>query len=532
MDIGKSPGGLPVLPPASTKAKLVGISMALFAAFGGYLYGYDTGYISGTKEMPYWLETFGEKNAKGEYILSTANDSLVTSILSAGTFVGALLAYPFGDILGRRWGVIASCAIFCIGVALQTASTTIPIFAVGRVFAGLGVGLTSCLVPMYQSECAPKWIRGAVVAAYQWAITIGLLIAAIVVNVTKDRPNASCYQIPIALQFIWAFILALGLYCLPESPKFLILKGREVEAKASLSRLLSLPADSQQVIREYDEVVDSLEIERTRGSGSYADCFRSGKGRYRLRTLSGMAVQALQQLTGINFIIYYGTSFFKNSNIKNPFTITVIINVVNVVMTVPGIWAVDRVGRRSCLLFGAALMAICQFIVPILGITLPTSNLDAQRALIALVCIYIGGFASTWGPIAWVVTSEIYPLAIRAKAMSLSTASNWALNFAIGYMTPYLVDVGPGKAGLKSNVFWIWGAFCGICFVFTFFFIPETKGLSLEQVDDLYQNSSILGSNRYRQQLLSGEGQRSEGTDADEVRNDNFKDVDPVNQVI
>ncbi|KAH9815798.1 general substrate transporter [Melampsora americana] len=532
MDMGKGSGGLPVLPPASTKAKLVGISMALFAAFGGYLYGYDTGYISGTKEMPYWLETFGEKNAKGEYILSTANDSLVTSILSAGTFIGALLAYPFGDILGRRWGVIASCAIFCIGVALQTASTTIPVFAVGRVFAGLGVGLTSCLVPMYQSECAPKWIRGAVVAAYQWAITIGLLIAAVVVNATKDRPDPSCYRIPIALQFIWAFILALGLYCLPESPKFLILKGREEEAKASLSRLLSLPADSEQVIREYDEVADSLEIERTRGSGSYADCFRSGKGRYRLRTLSGMAVQALQQLTGINFIIYYGTSFFKNSNIKNPFTITVIINVVNVVMTVPGIWAVDRVGRRSCLLFGAALMAICQFIVPILGITLPTSNLDAQRALIALVCIYIGGFASTWGPIAWVVTSEIYPLAIRAKAMSLSTASNWALNFAIGYMTPYLVDVGPGKAGLKSNVFWIWGAFCGICFVFTFFFIPETKGLSLEQVDDLYQNSSILGSNRYRQQLLSGEGLGSEEMKADEVRNDSFKDVDQANQVI
>lgn len=129
--------------------------MALFAAFGGYLYGYDTGYISGTKEMPFWLETFGEPNGSGGFTLSTANDSLVTSILSVGTFCGALLAYPFGDILGRRWGVIASCGVFCIGVALQTASTTIPIFALGRVFAGLGVGLTSCLVPMYQSECAP-----------------------------------------------------------------------------------------------------------------------------------------------------------------------------------------------------------------------------------------------------------------------------------------------------------------------------------------------------------------------------------------
>lgn len=504
--------------------------MALFAAFGGYLYGYDTGYISGTKEMPFWLQTFGEPDGKGGFMLSTANDSLVTSILSAGTFCGALLAYPFGDILGRRWGVIASCAVFCIGVALQTASTTIAVFSLGRVFAGLGVGLTSCLVPMYQSECAPKWIRGAVVACYQWAITIGLLIAAVVVNSTKNNPDHSCYRIPIGLQFIWAFILSLGLFFLPESPKYLILKGREDEARASLGRLLSLPAGSEQVSREYDEVADALALERTIGAGSYVDCFKSGRGRYRLRTLTGMAIQALQQLTGINFIFYYGTSFFKNSGIKNAFVITIITNVVNVAMTIPGIWAVDKMGRRSMLLAGAAVMCACEFIVAILGVTLPSSNLGGQRALIAFVCIYIGAFASTWGPIAWVVTSEIYPLAIRAKAMSLSTASNWALNFAIGYSTPYLVDEGPGKAGLKSNVFWIWGGCCALCFIFTFFFIPETKGLSLEQVDDLYQNSSILGSDRYRRQLLEDEanGITRRAVDSEgpvDVRDDKLKEI-------
>ncbi|CAH7684484.1 high-affinity glucose transporter RGT2 [Phakopsora pachyrhizi] len=480
--------------PMDSHAKLVAIAMALFAAFGGFLYGYDTGYISGTKEMGYWLRLFGEQQSDGSYGLSTASDALVTSILSVGTFTGALLAYPFGDFLGRRWGVIASCAIFSIGVALQTASTTVPVFSVGRVFAGLGVGLISCLVPMYQSECAPKWIRGAIVSCYQWAITIGLLVAAIVVQLTKDIDNPNSYRIPIGIQFVWAFILSMGLYFLPESPKYLILKGREQEAKVSLGRLLSLPPHSDFVQKEFEEVNESLQTERIHASSSYMDCFRSGPGKYRLRTLTGMSIQALQQLSGINFIFYFGTSFFRNSGINNAFLTTIITNVVNVLMTIPGIWLVDKAGRRSLLLIGAAVMCICEFIVAIVGVKVDTSNIVGQRVLIAFVCIYIGAFAATWGPIAWVVTSEIYPLSIRAKAM----------NFAIGYSTPYLVDTGAGKAGLQSKVFFIWGAFCALCFLFTFFFIPETKGLSLEQVDQLYMNSSIIGSNAYRRKLLTG----------------------------
>ncbi|KAI8449113.1 hypothetical protein BY996DRAFT_200199 [Phakopsora pachyrhizi] len=416
--------------------------------------------------MAYWLQLFGEQDLNGNYVLSTANDSLVTSILSVGTFSGALLAFPVGDI--------------CI--AIQTASTNVPVFAVGRVLAGLGVGLTSCLVPMYQSECSPKWIRGAVVACYQWAITIGLLVAAIIVQLTKDINSASCYRIPIGLQFIWAFILSIGLYFLPESPKYLILKGHKQEAMNSLGRLLSLSTNSEPVQKEYDEVNDSLKKENALASFTYLDCFRSGPGKYRLRILTGIALQALQQLSGINFIFYFGTTFFRNSGISNPFLTTIITNAVNVGMTIPGIWLVDRAGRRSLLLIGAAVMCACEFIVAIV---------------------------------------EIYPLAIRAKGMSLSTASNWAFNFAIGYSTPYLVDIGPGKAGLQSKVFFIWGAFCALCFIFTFFFIMETKGLSLEQVDQLYINSSIIGSNAYQRKILGSKKNLPNKTDFTKAKTQN-----------
>jgi SP family sugar:H+ symporter-like MFS transporter len=191
--------------------------------------------------MPNWLETFGHSvpvstSFPNGYGISSSQRSLVVSILSAGTFfgqyslltlcpsyassdslyLGALFGAPFADHLGRKWGLIASCLVFSVGVAMQTAATKLPLFVVGRVWAGLGVGLVSTLVPMYQSECSPKSIRGAVVGLYQWGITIGILLANIFNNATKNRPNHSSYRIPVAIQFIWAAVLAFGMFLLPE----------------------------------------------------------------------------------------------------------------------------------------------------------------------------------------------------------------------------------------------------------------------------------------------------------------------------
>lgn len=495
-------GPVSFAPPAG-KSSAMAIVIAGFAAFGGFLYGYDTGYISGVKAMPFWLRSAGQLGPDGEYMITTGQDSLVTSILSIGTFVGALLAYPIGDKYGRRIGIVLACGIFSIGVALQTASSKIGLFVAGRVFAGLGVGITSCLVPMYQSECAPKWIRGGVVACYQWAITIGLLVASVTVNATKDMPTASSYRIPIGIQFIWAAILCIGLMVLPESPRYLLLKGREEEAWKSLTRLYSAPYDDPDVQAEFSEISASLAREREIGKTTLLDCFRSDKRKNLLRTLTGIGLQGWQQASGINFFFYYGTTFFKNSGISNAFLVTVATNVVNVVMTIPGIWAVDKLGRRTMLLGGAIVMFACELIVACVGTFTSPDNMASQKVLVAFSCIFIGTFAASWGPIPWVVTSEIYPLATRGKQMAMSTASNWAVNFLMGFITPYLVDEGVGKAGLGVKVFWLWAAFCFSCIVFCFFLIPETKGLSLEQVELLYVNSTILKSNSYRREMIA-----------------------------
>ncbi len=228
---------------------------------------------------------------------------------------------------------------------------------------------------------------------------------------------------------------------LSQSPRWLIKKHRDADAARALGRLTALPADDPEVLFELEEIRLNLKHEEEIGEGSYLDCFRNSDNRIRFRTLTGIFIQAWQQLTGINFIFYFGTTFFTNAGIHNPFLISIATSTVNVGMTLPGIWGVERFGRRRLLLVGAVGMTICEFIVAIVGSATKETNQSAQSALVAFVCFYIAFFASTWGPIAWVVTGEIFPLKIRAKAMSLSVASNWLWNWAIAYSSEWLLLV-------------------------------------------------------------------------------------------
>jgi SP family sugar:H+ symporter-like MFS transporter len=215
------------------------------------------------------------------------------------------------------------------------------------------------------------------------------------------------------------------------------------------------------------------------------------------------------------------------AGISDPYLISVLTNVVNVVFTLPAFVLIDRAGRRPLLIWGALCMAICQLIIGVTGVTVSTSNEAGQRLLVAFVFLYVAAFALTWGPVAWVINAELYPLAVRAKAMSMTCATNWAVNFAIGYSVPYLVNDGPGNAGLGVKVFFLWGSLCLCCFVYACkwaplivfclvakfswldFFIPETKGLSLEQVDLLFLNTTPRKSSTYRNELLLSAAQAS-----------------------
>ena len=373
---------------------------------------------------------------------------------------------------------------------------------------------------------APKWIRGTLVCAYQLAITAGILLASVVNLCTQHLDSANAFRIPFALQFVWAGVLLLGLILLPETPRYLIKRGLHTAAASSLSRLRRLDITHPALIEELAEIEANHEYELSLGPSTYRDAF-FGSPHLGRRLFTGCGLQMLQQLSGCNFLFYYGTTFFSNIGISSPFIIQLVMNIVNVVSTIPGMMLVESLGRRRLLMGGAIGMAVCQMTIAAVGTVIPEAKRTANMVLIVFACFYIFFFASSWGPVPWVVTSEIYPLKVRAKSMSISIASNWILNFAIAYGTPYLVTPGKGSADLASKVFFVWGGFCVMAFFFVWFIVYETSKISLEQIDEMYERVDHAWNSKSFQPSWSFQEMRDEESSASEIQLEN---VDTLRQ--
>lgn len=439
--------------------------------------------------------------SKDDFVLPSSMQSLFTSILSCGTFFGALIGGDIADFVGRRPTIIAGCFVFSAGCIMQICSTNQEVlFVFGRLIAGVGVGFISAVVILYMSEIAPKKVRGAMVSGYQFCITIGILLANCVVYATQNRPDSGSYRIPIGVQFLWALILGIGLFILPESPRFFVKKGKIEEAAKALAYVRGQPLESDYVKDELAEIVANNEFEmqhipQTSYVGSWTACFKGslshGNSSLR-RTILGTGLQCMQQLTGINFVFYFGPPFFKQlGTIPNPFLISLVTTLVNVLSTPLSFYTIEKFGRRALLLIGATGMIVSQFIVGAIGVTQgreEVHNNAAVQAMIAFICINISFFATTWGPTAWVVVGEVFPLPIRSRGVGISTASNWFWNTIIAVITPYLV--GGDEANLGPKVFFMWGSLCCLSLAFAYFLVPELKGLSLEQADMCMQEVS------------------------------------------
>ncbi|KAJ7613654.1 general substrate transporter [Mycena polygramma] len=491
--------------------------MCVFAAFGGIFFGYDTGWMGGVLGMPFFInmythkpyppEPFSASTLPADFSLPAWEKSLMTSILSAGTFFGALVAGDIADTIGRRPTIIVGCFVFTIGCILEIAPLDVlACFVIGRLVAGAGVGFISAIIILYMSEIAPKKVRGALVSGYQFAITIGILLANCVVYATQDKLTTASFRIPIGVQFAWALILGGGLMFLPESPRYWAAKGDIEKATVCLARVRDQPRDSDYVQDELAEIIANLEFERAHIPAvgyvqSWLACFHGslfdGASNIR-RTIVGTGLQCAQQFTGINFIFYFGTSFFQTlGTISNPFLISLITTLVNVLMTPFSFYIIERFGRRRILLIGGSSMVVCQFIVAIIGVATPqVPGGSAVKAEIAFICLNIASFASTWGPAAWVVVGEMFPLPIRSRGVGMSTASNWFWNCIIGVITPYFVSA--DKLNLGPKVFFIWGSTAVLSTLFAYFFVSETKGLSLEQVDQMLAETTPRTSSTWK----------------------------------
>lgn len=397
-----------------------------------------------------FINRFGQTQPDGTKAFDTIISSLVVSLMSIGTLIGALSGAYTADWWGRRRSLSFGVVIFIIGNIIQiTAMNSWVHLMMGRFVAGLGVGNLSVGVPMFQSECCPREIRGAVVASYQLMITIGILVAnAINYGVRSFEENDASWRIVIGLGIFFSLPLGIGILFAPESPRWLAGRNRWEDSRIALARLRGLKDDpnNELVSNDFKEMQESIAEQAQAGQGTWLECF-TGKPsmipKIVYRTLLGFAIHFLQQWTGVNYFFYvswpmsrhdlpanvrlqYGATIFQSAGIQDPIMVQLILGAVNVAMTFPGLYIIERVGRRTPMIAGALWQATWLLIFAAVGVARPpTEYTSSGIVMIVAACMFIASFAMTWGPFAWVVIGETFPLRTRAKQASLATAGNW-----------------------------------------------------------------------------------------------------------
>ncbi|KAL5336181.1 general substrate transporter [Aspergillus crustosus] len=458
--------------------------LGVVVSMGGFIFGYSTGQISGFTTMNDFKVRFAERHPNGEYVFSNVRNGLIVGLLSIGTMIGALVAAPMADRIGRKFSISFWALLHIVGIIVQIATDSNWVqIAMGRWVAGLGVGALSSVVPMYQSEAAPRQVRGAMVSAFQLFVAFGIFISYIINFGTESIDGTASWRITMGIGFAWPLILGIGTLFLPESPRFAYRNGRVDEAREVMAKLYGVSTNHRVVVQEMRDMKDKLDEERAAGKAAWHEVITGPRMFY--RTVLGIALQSLQQLTGANFIFYYGNSIFTSTGLNNSYVTQIILGAVNFGMTLPGLYIVEKFGRRSSLMIGGAWMAICFFIWASIGhfsldLENPQATPKTGSAMIVFTCFFIAGFATTWGPIVWSICSEMYPSRYRAICIGIATASNWTWNFLISFFTPFISN------SIDFAYGYVFAACCVIAVLVVFFFVNETQGRTLEEVDTMY----------------------------------------------
>lgn len=503
------------------------LGLATFASLGGVLYGYNQGVFAQVQVMYSfqlrYSEILGDPSLSQEALDASVDGirkGLLTSILELGAFVGAIMAGPISDAISRKRSISIWCVVFMVGTALQVGATrNVDFIWAGRWIGGMAVGALSMLVPMYNGELAPPGIRGSLVALQQLAITFGILISYWIsygtnyIGGTRETQSDVAWRLPLALQLVPAVILCIGAFFLPYSPRWLMLKGREEECLLTLANLRDAEENSLLVQSEYmalqaERLVQEDEINERYGPGRsqyyYAlqDYIRLLTTKSLLhRLFLGASAQALQQWSGINAVIYYAPTIFKSIGLAegtSGILATGIVGVVNFVFTIPACLFVDNWGRKPTLFIGSVALATCLAIIAAIVAQFGddwANNETAGNTAVAFLYIYIAVFACTWGPLAWVVSTEVFPLSLRAKGMSFSSATNWLMNFCVATITPIALQNIGYKTYILFMVMMIVGA------LWAWFLLPELKNKTLEEIDNFFRDQSGAEDAARRQKI-------------------------------
>lgn len=469
--------------------------VACSACFGAMSFGWDSGVIGGVINMAPFKDAYGL--AGEENLVAKANlEGNIVSVLQAGCFAGALAAYPLTDAYGRKWCLVGAATLTIIGVIMQAvASGHLEPLYIGRFIAGLGVGVSSVVNPIYVTENAPRAIRGLLTGMYQLFIVTGGMIAFwtnYAVSIHNQGP--AMYIIPLAVQGIPAVLLFILMIICNESPRFLARQDKWEEAKTKLCYVRNLSPDHPYMIDEMQEIADQLEYERQlMGDATFWTLQKEmwTVPTNRKRALLSICLMICQQMTGTNAINTYAPTIFKALGVygtSNSLFSTGVYGIVKVVACIFFLlFMADSLGRRRSLLTSSVGQAICMFYIGLfVRISPPVEGQPISPAgYVALVCVFVFAafFQFGWGPACWILISEIPAARLRPMNVAFGAATQWLFNFVVAKAVPtMLATVGPGGYG----TYLIFGSFCVCMFFFVWFLIPETKGVSLEHMDELF----------------------------------------------
>ncbi len=426
-----------------------------FGALGGLLFGYDIGVIGGALLF-----------IRRAMALTPLLEGVVVSAILVGALIGAAIAGQATDRVGPRRLLMLAGALLALGSLGAGLSTGAPMLVICRIVTGLGVGAASVEVPLYLSEMAPTRVRGALTTLNQLMISSGIFIAYII---DYSLSSSGAWRVMIGLAVIPSLLLLGGMAMQPDSPRWLARHGRRAEAHAVLLRTRT-PGEAERELADIDAAAQ-------RHRGGLAQLWAAPGGRRALLLACGLAI--LQQVIGINTIIYYAPTIFTAAGFGDSAAILVAVGLggLTVLVTIVTSQIIDRVGRRPLMLGGALVMALCMLVLGVIFFRGPLRGEAVIAIAVLCIALYKVAFSLSWGPVVWVLLPEVLPLAGRGAGMGIAAMLNWVGNFFVALTFPVLLAVGAG------SIFMIFAVFALIAFVFAWRMLQETSGRSLEQIE-------------------------------------------------
>lgn len=468
------------------------------ATIGGMLFGFDISSVSAFIGQEHYMKYFNNP--------TSIQQGGITASMAGGSLLSCCFAGIISDRIGRRPTIQFAAFWWIVGAAIQCSSQNMGQLIAGRVISGIGIGIGSSQIPVFISELSPKKIRGRLVGCFQWAVTWGILIMFYISFGCSYINGVGSFRIAWGIQMIPGIMLAIGMMFLEESPRWLASKDRWEEAIEIIRAINQNYGTEEDILMEIEDLREVVRVDHESKTVMVWDLFRKDSIN---RTMVGIWAQIWQQLTGMNVMMYYVVIIFKMAGYQGKSANLVassIQYIINVVMTIPALLFIDKIGRRPLLIIGCLFMMTWLFAVAGLlatygkqmpnglpadpskniaadaytTILIEPQNATAGKAIIACSYLFVASFAPTWGPGIWLYCSEIFPNKQRAMANSITAGANWAFNFALAMFVPTAFK------NINWKTYIIFGVFCVVMMIHVFLLFPETKGKSLEEIDIMW----------------------------------------------